>query len=160
MSRNQRLALIGVAVVIVIVAFLALRPGSDDDDQGPAASAPTTTATTTTTTTTTTTEPGDDGTATTDTQPAPAPVFETITVVDGKPQGGIQKVSYEKGDQVRLRVRSDTADEIHIHGYDLAKDVEAGGQVRFSFPASIEGRFEIELENAGVQIATLEVSPS
>ena len=41
---------------------------------------------------------------------------------------------------------SDVADEIHVHGYDLKKDVPAGGSVRFSFPASIEGVFEIELE--------------
>ena len=55
---------------------------------------------------------------------------------------------------------SDVADEIHIHGYDLKRDVAKGGSARFSFPATIEGRFEIELENAGTQIADLEVTPS
>jgi hypothetical protein len=137
--------------VAVVVAFLALRPGGGEDD-----GRQTTTATTPTGQPSTPDEP-----VTTPTQEptAPAPVFETITVADGKPQGGVQKVSFEKGDRVRLRVRSDTADEIHIHGYDLAKDVAAGGQVRFSFPASIEGRFEIELEHPGVKIAVLEVTP-
>jgi hypothetical protein len=81
-------------------------------------------------------------------------------VVDGQPQGGIKTVSFRKGDQVRLKIVSDTADEIHVHGYDLKKDVSKGGTVTFAFPASIEGRFEIELENAGTQIATLEVTPS
>jgi len=155
MSRNQRLAIIGGAIVLVVVAFLVLRPGSGEDDS-PTASAPAST-----TTTTTQSAPDSETTTTTETTEAPPPpVFKTITVVDGKPQGGVKKVSFEKGDRVRLRVVSDTADEIHIHGYDLSKDVDAGGQVRFSFPASIEGRFEIELENAGVQIATLEVTPS
>ena len=64
------------------------------------------------------------------------------------------------GDQVRLKVRSDTADEIHVHGYDLKKDLEAGGSVQFAFEASIEGRFDIERENAGTQIANLEVDPA
>ena len=61
---------------------------------------------------------------------------------------------------MRLRVRSDVADEIHIHGYDLKKDVAARGSVQFRFTARIEGRFEIELEDAGTQIASLEVNPS
>jgi hypothetical protein len=52
------------------------------------------------------------------------------------------------------------ADEIHVHGYDLKKDVPKGGSVQFNFKASIEGRFEVELENAGTQIANLEVTPS
>ncbi len=47
-----------------------------------------------------------------------------------------------------------------MHGYDLKKDVTAGGSVEFDFKATIEGRFEVELENAGTQIAMLEVDPS
>ena len=47
-----------------------------------------------------------------------------------------------------------------MHGYDLKKDVATGGSVQFDFPATIEGRFEVELENAGTQIANLEVDPS
>jgi hypothetical protein len=31
--------------------------------------------------------------------------------------------------------------------------------VRFSFPAKIDGKFVIELENAGQQIASLQVEP-
>jgi FtsP/CotA-like multicopper oxidase with cupredoxin domain len=84
---------------------------------------------------------------------------QTVTVVNGKPQGGIKTITYKKGDTVDLTVKSDTADEIHIHGYDFHKDVPKGGTVHFSFPASIEGRFVIELENAGQQIASLQVEP-
>jgi hypothetical protein len=57
-------------------------------------------------------------------------------------------------------VQSDVADEIHVHGYDLKKDVTKGGSVTFTFKGTIEGRFEVELENAGTQIANLEVTPS
>ena len=44
---------------------------------------------------------------------------------------------------------SDTADEIHVHGYDVHKDVAAGGSATFSIPATIDGRFVVELENHG-----------
>jgi hypothetical protein len=46
-----------------------------------------------------------------------------------------------------------------VHGYDLMKDVEPGHTITFSFPASITGIFEVELESAGKQIAQLRVDP-
>jgi hypothetical protein len=56
-------------------------------------------------------------------------------------------------------VRSDAADEVHIHGYDLDKEVPANGSVSFSFPADIEGIFEVELHGSEKQIAELRVNP-
>jgi hypothetical protein len=41
-------------------------------------------------------------------------------------------------------VTSDTADEIHIHGYDIEKEVGAGGTVTIDFAADIPGQFEVE----------------
>ena len=84
---------------------------------------------------------------------------QTIDVVGGKPDGGIKTLTYKKGQTVDLTIKSDTADEIHIHGYDFHKDVAKGGSVRFTFPAKIDGKFVIELENAGQQIASLQVEP-
>jgi hypothetical protein len=83
----------------------------------------------------------------------------TVTVVDARPEGGIKKLSFKKGDQVQFKVVSDTADEIHVHGYDLMKDVPKGGSVSFSFKGSIEGRFVVELEDHEQQIAELDVTP-
>jgi FtsP/CotA-like multicopper oxidase with cupredoxin domain len=151
-TTSQRIGILGGTVVVLILAFVLLRPGGDDSStapsgttsSAPAASAPSTAASTSTSTATTPAEPA----------------VKTVRVVNGQPQGGIKTLSFPKGDQVRLRVVSDVADEIHIHGYDFHKDVEKGGSVSFSFPATIEGRFEIELENAGTQIANLEVRPS
>jgi hypothetical protein len=84
---------------------------------------------------------------------------QTITVVNGKPDGGVKVLRYKKGDDVDLTVDSDTADEVHIHGYDLHKDVEKGGSVHFTFKATIDGEFEIELEDAKEQLASLRVEP-
>jgi hypothetical protein len=83
-----------------------------------------------------------------------------VVVRNGKPVGGIEKMDYKTGEQVRFVVRSDVADEIHVHGYDRLGDVKAGGSVRFEFPAKIEGLFVVELEQRGEQIAQLRVNPS
>jgi hypothetical protein len=182
LSGIQRASIVLGALAVLLIVFVVLR-GGDDSGDPPSSSAPQTTAETTATETTdsqttasTTTgetgpaatgETGDDsqgdttsGSDDSTTTTAPAPEVQTVRVVNGKPQGGVKTLSFKKGDQVRFKVRSDTADEIHVHGYDLKKDVAAGGSVQFSFKGDIEGRFEVELENAGVQIANLEVTPS
>ncbi|HEX4670483.1 MAG TPA: hypothetical protein VH275_10990 [Solirubrobacterales bacterium] len=83
----------------------------------------------------------------------------TIVVKNGKPVGGIRDLSYKKGDQIHFKVQSDVADEVHVHGYDLMKDVKAGGTIAFDFPATIEGVFEAELEGRKEQIIELRVNP-
>ena len=88
-----------------------------------------------------------------------SPEIATIVIKNGKPVGGIADLTYDKGERVRFKVDSDVSDEIHVHGYDLMKDVEAGGSVSFDFPATIEGIFEAELEGRGEQILELTVNP-
>lgn len=83
----------------------------------------------------------------------------TIVVKNGEPVDGVQELEYSAGEQVQFTVGSDVADEIHVHGYDLMKDVAAGGTVSFSFPADIEGIFEVELEGRKEQIAEIRVNP-
>jgi hypothetical protein len=89
-----------------------------------------------------------------------APAVPTIRVVGGRPQGGVRTLSFERGERIRFRVRSDAADEVHVHGYDVTEAVPAGGTVLLSFEATIEGRFEVELHEAGSQLAELDVAPS
>jgi heme/copper-type cytochrome/quinol oxidase subunit 2 len=83
----------------------------------------------------------------------------TIVVKNGKPVGGIRELTYNEGDQIRFKVASDVSDEVHVHGYDIMKDVKAGGTVTFNFPATIEGEFEAELEGRKEQIIALTVNP-
>ena len=83
----------------------------------------------------------------------------TIVVKNGKPVGGVKQLTYDEGEQVRFKVDSDVSDEIHMHGYDIMKDVKAGGSVSFDFPATIEGVFEAELEGRKEQILELTVNP-
>jgi heme/copper-type cytochrome/quinol oxidase subunit 2 len=83
----------------------------------------------------------------------------TIVIEHGKPVGGIAELTYNQGEQVRFKVDSDVSDEVHMHGYDIMKDVKAGNSVSFDFPASIEGVFEAELEGRKEQILELTVNP-
>ena len=83
----------------------------------------------------------------------------TVEVRDAKPVGGVQEIRYKKGDTIDLTVDSDTADEVHFHGYDVHEDVAKGGKARFRFPATIEGRFVVELDGRGEELATVTVEP-
>jgi hypothetical protein len=83
-------------------------------------------------------------------------------VVDkaGHPEGGIRQLTYNKGEQILFEVKVPFAEEVHLHGYDVAKEVPAGGgSVTYDLPASIEGVFEAELEGRKEQIIELTINP-
>jgi hypothetical protein len=162
LSNLQRLAIVVGAIVVLVVAYVVISGGDDNktsDATQPAATQSTATTQSTETSAATDTSETGTGSTSTATEPAPPPAPPTVRVVDAKPQGGIKKLEFDKGDQIRFRVVSDTADEIHVHGYDLMKDVAAGGSVTFSFKGSIDGRFVVELEDHKEQIAELDVQP-
>jgi hypothetical protein len=135
-SNATRLGLIGGVIVVAVVLFIVLRGGSDDSS------------------TTSTTAGGGK---------AAAPV-PTIEVKDAEPIGGVQDLSVTKGDPIRFKVGSDTAGDVHLHGYEIEKPVEEGGSVSFDVPSTLDGEFEIELHIGGsetdsVQIGQLTVNP-
>lgn len=83
----------------------------------------------------------------------------TIVVRNAQPVGGVRDVTFKKGGTVDLKITSDTADEIHFHGYDVHKEVAKGGTVRFRFPATIDGKFVVELEKHKQELANVTVEP-
>jgi hypothetical protein len=141
-SAGARLAVVGAAVVAVVVLFVVLSGG--DDDSSPATS----------TTATATGEPTGGGTGGGETK------VPTIVIKGGQPVGGVQELTFTQGDDIRFVVESDVSDEVHLHGYDIGEDVEAGGRVEFDVPAHIAGEFEVELEERVVPIAEITVNPS
>jgi hypothetical protein len=141
MQSNFMRAVLGIAAVAAAVLLLVLLQGEDDSGSSGSGSANGSAV-------------GRQGDAT-----GAALAVPTIVVENGRPVGGVRSLTYIKGDQIRLQVDSDVGDEIHIHGYDLSKEVEAGGSVRFDFPATLEGIFEAELEGRSEQIAELRVNP-
>jgi len=67
------------------------------------------------------------------------------------------RVPVKLGTSVTLEVTSDVADEVHVHGYDLMQDVTPDGPATVTFDATIPGVFEVELEELGQQLLTLQV---
>jgi hypothetical protein len=140
MKSNAGRVLLGIAVVAVAVVLLIVLKDDGGDDNGGA----------------TTPQPANGSKP----KEKPArPEVPVIVVKDGKPVGGVAELSFDAGDQIRFKVASDTSDEIHIHTYDIEKEVEAGGTVSFDFPATIEGIVEAELHGSGEQIAEIQVNP-
>lgn len=163
--RFRRFALVMATLGLVVSLFVALRPDDDDETAAPTTTVETTQQTTsettvepipTTTEATTTTEPPPVTTAA-----PPKPAFDTlrVTVTGGQPQGGVRRVTIEQGRDVVLVVRADVTDHIHVHGYDLMADVAPGTPARIEFTADVPGRFEVELEDRGIQVADLQVRP-
>jgi hypothetical protein len=152
-SRRVGAVLAAVALVVAVVLFIVLSGGDDS-------SSPSTTATSATTT-------NQSGTQNTGQQsggggggkPA-AEKLPTIVIRDGEAVGGVQDLTFTQGDDIRFKVESDQAWEIHFHGYDIPMDVKAGGSVTFDVPADIEGVFEVEIEQTATQIAEITVNPS
>ena len=83
-----------------------------------------------------------------------------INVRNGKPVGGIKKLEYTKGDQVRFRVSSDVADEIHVHGYDFHKDVPRAARSASASRRRSRACSWSSSKSRGEQIAELRVKPS
>jgi|tagenome__1003787_1003787.scaffolds.fasta_scaffold20705502_3 hypothetical protein len=83
----------------------------------------------------------------------------TVDVKDFKPVGGIKTLTVKKGQHARYTINSDEAEEIHTHGYNIAKDVGPGAPAKFDFVANIDGVFVVELEHHGTQIMSLKVEP-
>ena len=142
-----------VAAAVILFGVFGGLGGTDEPapgagDAGPQTTEPDSTPTESANTVTEVTEPEQ-----------PERQTEEIRVRDGKPVGGVARLEYKRGERIRFTVVSDTADEVHVHGFDLAKDVEANGSARFDFRADFEGVFEVELEGAHVQIAELRIEP-
>ncbi len=149
----SRAVIIAIGIAIAAVFFVVLRP--DDDDSSSSTPPPPPPPTTPTTPTTVVTQPPPPPT----TPKPPAVARVPIAVRGGTPVGGIRRVTVAKNRQVVLVVSSDVADHVHLHGYDIMRDVAPGSPARLAFKATIPGRFEAELEDAGLQIADITVKP-
>jgi hypothetical protein len=158
---NLRRALLALAAIGILIGAFAVLNGSGDDSSGPARTGTGPTGGTTAPAETaeepgsTKTSPTNPGSTTTEAEPD----FQEIEFEDGAPKGGPAQIDATKGERIRFEVQSDVADHVHVHGYDLMKEVGPGKRARFSFVASITGRFEVEMEERAIQIARIEVTP-
>lgn len=141
----NRLVIVGIAIAVAAGLYLVLRP---DDTDEPTASPPTTTQATTTTTARTPAPPPP--------PPGPPPPARVeLTIRGGLPLGGPRRVTVARGRRVILLVTSDVADHVHLHGYDVMRDVAPGQPARIPFRATLPGTVEAELEDRRVLIARI-----
>jgi len=154
MSTTVRIALMALAVVILGVGFIALRPSDDEPDSSPTSAAATPTPTATASSAATADDPSEEPTPTSTPTPRPTPDPGPLLTT-----AKVTKIRVDKGDTVRFRARSRTPEEIHVHGYDLSRDVEPGKTAQMAFKATIDGIFEIEFEHSGTPVAELRVDP-
>src|SRR5215208_1956699 len=116
MTSGRRIALLLAVVVVAVMGFIVLKPdeGSKQQTATPADTAP-------------------QGNPTKQPEQPPAPPVARIEVKDGKPVGAVRKLEFAKGDTVEFVVDSDVADEVHVHGYDIVRDVAPGKRAKFEF---------------------------
>lgn len=157
MDSPRSRALLGLAALVVVVALFFILRGGDDDSGTTTISAGETTTTTTDSGEQTGSGSGGGGQGEDQGGGGEIP---TIVVEGGKPVGGVQELTFTEGDDIRFTVKSDVADEVHFHGYDIGMEVEAGGSVEFDVPATLTGVFEVELEERVVPLAEITVDPS
>lgn len=141
-SSALRVAASVFAMAVLVLAFLVLRP--DDDPSRTVGQTFVPAATMTAPAAAVTTIVG---------AAAPRPTYARLV------PDRVRRIDVRRGEIARLQIKSPTADELHVHGYDLSRELPAGEPVRMRFVASTTGVFEIELERAGRPVAELTVRP-
>jgi hypothetical protein len=139
----KKIVIVAAGALLAAALFLVLRP-EDDEEITPTQPAVTTAAT-----------------ETAPAPPEPRPEVRTLRVQvrDGEVVGGFRRLTVEKGSRVRIVVRADVRDHVHLHGYDVMRDVGPGAPAQIALRATVPGRFEIELEERKLLVAELEVRP-
>lgn len=91
---------------------------------------------------------------------APAGTYSYEMVVEhGAKRSGPETMRVFEGDEVNLKILSDRADELHLHGYDLRATIKAGVPAVLKLKADHTGRFTMELHHSNVELGALEVQP-
>lgn len=90
---------------------------------------------------------------------APDPRVVELVVRDGQRIAGPDRIELRQDELLTLRVSSDSADELHLHGYDLHLHLRPGEPAELTFRAVHTGRFEYELHKTHLPLGSLEVLP-
>jgi hypothetical protein len=80
-----------------------------------------------------------------------------VVVTGGQVSGDSGRLPVAAGEHVTLVITTDEADEVHVHGYDLAAELSPGQPTEIAFDATIPGVFEVELHETGTQLLSLQV---
>jgi hypothetical protein len=131
-SGGLRVILLAAGVAAAVVLFLVFR-GGDDDTAAP-------------------TQPTASGVSTS--KPPPSKPQVILVPIN---TNAVTRRTIPRGRQVVLIISGAAGEEVHLHGYDVMREIGADGTARLEFRATIPGRFEVELEESHRQIADLTV---
>jgi len=82
-----------------------------------------------------------------------------MTLKNGRRVSEPAVLQVHQGDDVTLRVTSDAADELHLHGYNLRLQVAPGSTATLRFTAKLTGRFAVESHKTEATLGAVEVYP-
>lgn len=92
------------------------------------------------------------------TTPSAAPQADrtiTLTVRAGKVTPAPGRIEVTRGERVALRVTSDRADTLHVHGYDKELALPAGQEATLVLTADRTGLFEVETHESDLVLTQL-----
>ncbi|MFG2977679.1 hypothetical protein ACGFYY_32405 [Streptomyces sp. NPDC048331] len=79
----------------------------------------------------------------------------TITVRDGKVSPAPARTELRRGERLALRVTSDRADTLHVHGYDKELALPAGQEATLVLTVDRTGLFEVETHESALVLTQL-----
>ncbi|WSF37397.1 cupredoxin domain-containing protein [Streptomyces sp. NBC_01351] len=79
----------------------------------------------------------------------------SVTVRDGKVSPAPARTELRRGERVTLRVTSDRADTLHVHGYDKELTLPAGQEATLTLTVDRTGLFEVETHESGLVLTQL-----
>ncbi|MFE3560084.1 hypothetical protein ACFXKW_35280 [Streptomyces sp. NPDC059193] len=89
------------------------------------------------------------------TPPEQADRTVTIAVRDGKVSPAPARTELRRGERVALRVTSDRADTLHVHGYDKELALPAGQEATLILTVDRTGLFEVETHESALVLTQL-----
>ncbi|MEU9161502.1 hypothetical protein AB0D29_14700 [Streptomyces sp. NPDC048424] len=98
---------------------------------------------------------GETGAAPKSPDPQQADRTVTVTVRDGKVSPAPGRTELRRGERVALRVTSDRADTLHVHGYDKELALPAGQEATLILTADRTGLFEVETHESRLVLTQL-----
>ncbi|MFE7514976.1 hypothetical protein ACFU8I_27655 [Streptomyces sp. NPDC057540] len=81
----------------------------------------------------------------------------TLTITGTTVQPPPSRIELKKGERLTLRVTSDRADTLHVHGYDRELRLSPGTSASLTLTADRTGLFEVETHESGLVLTQLVV---
>jgi hypothetical protein len=73
-----------------------------------------------------------------------AEVSYVLAITDGHVPDNMRLIRVKQNDVVKLDWSSDKPISVHLHGYDIEKDIKPGAATQMMFAARATGRFTVE----------------